>query len=141
MAVCYARLTHAGDWYNAHTHLGPVHESAIMCLLLYGLQGVSQRLILQREEDNTCQRNITNSVTICEAPHLCNSFLSFSSVSVFPSYRLDCLYVVRSTSWLYPYYACTTQGSRSSNHATLSKVDLDCVPMVIAEGHVPSAAD
>ena len=34
------------------------------------------------------------------------------------------------------------RGSRSSNHATLSIVDLDCcVPMVIAEGHVPSAAD
>ena len=87
------------------------------------------------------KQDITNSVTICEAPHLCNSFLSFSSVSVFPSYRLDCLYVVRSTSWLYPYYICTIQGSRSSNHATLSRVDLDCVPMVIAEGHVPSAAD
>ena len=34
----------------------------------------------------------------------------------------------------------TIQGSRSNN-ATQSRFDLDCVPMVIAEGHVPSAAD
>ena len=33
------------------------------------------------------------------------------------------------------------QGSRSSNHATLSRFDLHCITMIIAEGHVPSAAD
>ena len=42
----------------------------------------------------------------------------------------------------YGYYAITAiQGSRSSNYDTMSRVDVNCVPMIIAEGHVPSADD
>ena len=32
-------------------------------------------------------------------------------------------------------------GSRSGSHATQSGLDLNCVPLIVAEGHVPSAAD
>lgn len=33
------------------------------------------------------------------------------------------------------------RGSRSSNHVTLSGLNLDCIPMIIAEGRIPPAAD
>ena len=36
---------------------------------------VLRRLILQSKDENTCRQDITNSVTLCEALHLCNSFL------------------------------------------------------------------
>ena len=74
---------------------------------------------------------------------ICKHYLQPTSKDDFGEAKwaiLQCLIKCRIRFSLLRSAITAIHGSRSSNHATRSAFDLDCVPMTIAEGHVPSAA-